>query len=109
MNAATRPGIETGAFMRDSRTKGETPLHRAAAFGSAGVIPLLLDVGATVDARDAHGESPLAWASWHLRPDAILRLLCYGPFSIQPDRHSTDHGTGWGPKGVGRPHPPGAE
>jgi len=32
-NVATRPAVETGAFMRDCRTKGETPLHRAAAFG----------------------------------------------------------------------------
>lgn len=93
--------------MRDSRTKGETPLHRAAAFGSPEVIQRLLDAGAVVDARDAHGDSPLAWASWHLRPDAILRKLCYGPFSIHPDRHSTyDHGTGWEVMGVGAPHLP---
>jgi hypothetical protein len=106
-NVATRPGIETGAFMRDSRTRGETPLHRAAAFGSADVIQLLLDAGAPIDAQDAHGDSPLAWASWHLRPDAILRKLCYGPFSIRPDRHSTyDHGTGWEVMGTGRPHLP---
>lgn len=31
VNARTTPGIETGGFMRDVRTKGETPLHRAAA------------------------------------------------------------------------------
>src|ERR1700694_5394011 len=34
-NSVTKPGMVTGAFMRDSRTRGETPLHRAAAFGSA--------------------------------------------------------------------------
>src|SRR5687768_11432125 len=28
VNAKTVPGIQTGAFMRDVRTKGETPLHR---------------------------------------------------------------------------------
>jgi ankyrin repeat protein len=33
-NRATNPAVETGAFMRDSRTKAETPLHRAAAFAS---------------------------------------------------------------------------
>jgi len=27
----SRPDVETGAFMRDCRTKAETPLHRAAA------------------------------------------------------------------------------
>jgi ankyrin repeat protein len=106
-NAATTPSVETGSFMRDTRTKGETPLHRAAAFGSAEVIQWLIDAGAALDAKDAHGDSPLAWASWHLRPDAILRKLCYGGFSIHPDRNSTyDHGAGWEVMGTGRPHLP---
>jgi uncharacterized protein len=96
-NRATRPSVETGAFMRDSRTRGETPLHRAAAFGSEDAIRLLLDAGAIIDAKDMNGDSPLAWASWHTRPDAILRRLCYGDFYIRPDRDSTfDHGSGWG-------------
>lgn len=106
-NVATKPNVETDSFMRDARTRGETPLHRAAAFGSADVIQQLLDAGAALDAKDAHGDSPLAWASWHLRPDAILRKLCYDGFSIHPDRNSTyDHGSGWGVMGTGRPHPP---
>jgi hypothetical protein len=37
-NVATKPGVGTGAFMRDCRTKGETPLHRAAAFGEVETI-----------------------------------------------------------------------
>ena len=77
--------METGAFMRDCRTRGETPLHRAAAFGDEEAIQLLLDAGAAVDARDMHGDSPLTWASWHLRPVTILRKLCYGDFHIHPD------------------------
>jgi len=81
-NAKTNAGVITGAFMRDCRTKGETPLHRAAAFGSDQSVQLLLDAGAIKDAKDANGDSPLAWASWHLRSDVILRKLCYGPFSI---------------------------
>lgn len=106
-NCATRPDVETDAFMRDCRTKGETPLHRAAAFGSEEAIHLLLEAGAVIDARDANGDSPLTWASWHLRPDAILRMLCYGDFSIHPARNSTyDHGAGWGVMGVGKPHFP---
>jgi ankyrin repeat protein len=96
-NKATKPGVETGAFMRDCRTKGETALHRAAAFADAETIQRLLDAGADVTAKDANGESPLGWASWHTRPDAILRVLCYGDFYIRPDRGSTfDHGRGWG-------------
>ena len=70
--------------MRDSRTKGETPLHRAAAFGDEETIRMLLAAGAEIDSPDMHGDSPLAWASWHLRPVAILRLLCYGDFRVHP-------------------------
>ncbi len=85
-NCVTIPGRETGSFMRDCRTKGETPLHRAAAFGNEEDIQSLLDSGAKVDALDANGDSPLCWASWYLRPGAVLGLLSYGPFHIHPDR-----------------------
>lgn len=86
----------TDSFMRDCRTKGETPLHRAAAFGSEYAIRLLLDAGGQRMTRDMHGDTPLSWASWHHRSDAILRLLCYGKFSIHPDRNfSGDRGSGW--------------
>jgi uncharacterized protein len=87
-NCVTKPNAETGSFMRDCRTKGETPLHRAAAFGTEGTIRLLLDAGAKIDAKDMNGDSPLGWASWYLRPDSILRMLCYGDFHIRPDRRS---------------------
>lgn len=107
-NAVTRPSVETGAFMRDCRTKAETPLHRAAAFGTEESIQLLLDAGASKDARDMNGDSPLAWASWHLRPASILRKLCFGDFAIHPDNRSTyDHGAGSGQvdaHSLGRPH-----
>jgi Ankyrin repeats (many copies) len=44
--------------MWDCRTKGEAPLHRAAAFGNEEDIQLLLDAGAHIDAKDANGGSP---------------------------------------------------
>jgi ankyrin repeat protein len=84
-NCATKPSVETGGFMRDCRTRGETPLHRAAAFGDEEAIVLLLEAGAVIDAKDMHGDSPLSWASWYLRPTAILRKLCYGNFRIHPE------------------------
>ena len=87
-NAATLDGADTGGFMRDARTKGETPLHRAAAFGNEETIGLLLQHGAKIDARDANGDSPLSWGSWYLRPDSILRLLCFGEFRIRAGRES---------------------
>ena len=85
-NRVTKPSVETGAFMRDCRTKAETPLHRAAAFGSGDTVELLLGAGAAREAKDMNGDTPLGWASWYARPDAILRRLCYGPLTIPPDR-----------------------
>ena len=85
-NAVTNPDVETGGFMRDCRTKGETPLHRAAAFCDEEMIQMLLDAGAVIDVKDMNGDSPLGWASWYLRPAPILHKLCYGPFRVRPDR-----------------------
>jgi hypothetical protein len=53
-----------------------------------------------------NGDSPLTWASWHLRPASILKKLCYGNFSIHPNNLSTyDHGMGWGQMdSLGKPH-----
>lgn len=97
VHAATTVGAPLDSFMRDVRGLGETALHRAAAFASATTIDLLLQAGASREARDIAGQTPLAWASWHLRPDAILRRLCYGPHRIHPQRDgSYDHGSGWG-------------
>jgi len=87
-NLATRPNVETGAFMRDCRTKAETPLHRAAAFGDDQAIRLLLNAGAKLDVKDMHGDTPLSWASWYARPTPILLLLCYGEVRVNPHRKS---------------------
>ena len=99
VNARTIPGQETGAFMRDVRTKGETPLHRAAAYADEATISYLLENGADREARDAHGDSPLSWASEHLRPGSILSVLAFGPHRIGENsrkRIVSDHGAGWG-------------
>ena len=99
VNARTIPGKTTGAFMRDVRTKGETPLHRAAAYADAGIIELLLANGANREAHDAHGDSPISWASQHLRPGRVLFLLTFGEHKIGENSHrsiTSDHGAGWG-------------
>jgi ankyrin repeat protein len=99
VNARTIPGQETAAFMRDVRTKGETPLHRAAAYADAATIEFLLEHGADREARDANGDSPLTWASYHLRPGAILGLLAFPPHRIgeaHRQHNTSDHGAGWG-------------
>ncbi|MCJ8328877.1 MAG: ankyrin repeat domain-containing protein [Lentisphaeria bacterium] len=82
-NVKTKPGIDTGAFMRDIRTRAETALHRAAAFGDEQMIQILLDAGADKTIKDINGDSPLTWASWHLRPIDILHLLCYDDFKVR--------------------------
>lgn len=107
-HARTKIDAPTGAFMRDVRTRGETPLHRAAAFGSWMMSHTLIEAGAVQTVQDAHGDTPLAWASWHHRPSAILNLLSYATKTLSPDAVWTgDHGAGW--RGMdahllGKPH-----
>jgi ankyrin repeat protein len=74
-NAPTIPGIETSNFWRDARTRGETPLHRAAAFAAEETIAILLAAGADRAIRDVNDDSPVSWASWHQRPWSIVELL----------------------------------
>ena len=98
-NAKTIPNKSTAAFMRDVRTKGETPLHRAAAFADEAIIECLISHGADIQAQDAAGDTPLSWASWHLRPASILKLLAFPPHKIsdkQVTQLTSDHGAGWG-------------
>lgn len=99
VNARTVAGRETGALMRDARTRGETPLHRAAAYADAETIEFLLANGADREVRDAHGASSLTWASEHQRPGRILSLLAFGDHRISPEAErsiTSDHGAGWG-------------
>ena len=74
-NRRTIPGVKTFAFWRDVRTRGETPLHRAAAYAAEETVQFLLDAGADKTIRDANGDSPQSWASWHWRPKPLIDLL----------------------------------
>ena len=75
VNRQTRPGVPCLAFWRDVRTRGETPLHRAAAFASEETVRFLIDAGADRTIRDVNGDSPQSWASWHWRPKPLIDLL----------------------------------
>ncbi len=88
IHAVTLPDRPTGAFMRDCRTRAETPLHRAAACGGFETLRLLLDAGADREQADGNGDTPLAWASWQRRPVELLRLLCHGEQRIHPNYRS---------------------
>jgi RNA polymerase sigma factor (sigma-70 family) len=74
-NRRTIPGMVTLGFWRDTRTRGETPLHRAAAYASEETVKFLLAAGADKTIRDANGDSPQSWASWHWRPKDLIFLL----------------------------------
>ena len=74
-NRRTIPGVPSLAFWRDVRTRGETPLHRAAAYAPEETVRFLLDSGADKTIRDANGDSPQTWSSWHWRPKSLIDLL----------------------------------
>ena len=60
---------------------------------------LQVDNGANKQAKDQNGDSPLTWASEHLRPGKVLRLLAYGNYSVSEAheiKNTSDHGHGWG-------------
>ena len=76
--AATRGDVDVARFLLEHRDDGPrdrslvdgpdvgacTPLHQAAHNGHAAIVDLLLDAGAAVDARDAHGQTSLWKAAW---------------------------------------------
>ena len=62
-------------FYYAAKTKGETPLHRAAAFCNIETIELLLDYGAKKEIKDSNGETPLSWACWYRRPKNLIDKL----------------------------------
>lgn len=74
-NAKTIPNIKSHNFYHGAKTKGETPLHRAAAFGSSETIELLVDFGAKKDSLDTNGDTPLAWACWYRRTKGLIDKL----------------------------------
>ena len=78
VNKKTIAGAETLCFMRDALLKAETPLHRAAAYANESIINILIEAGADKSTKDANGDSPISWGSWHLRDSNILKLLVYG-------------------------------
>lgn len=82
VNKKTIPGRVTLCFMRDAFLKGETPLHRAAPYGDETMVKVLLEAGADPSMKDANGDTPISWGSWHLRPSNVLGLLIYGNVTL---------------------------
>lgn len=74
-NAKTIPNVDTHNFYYGAKTKGETPLHRAAAFCNIEAIELLLDFKANKESLDINGDTPHSWACWYRRPKKLIDQL----------------------------------
>ncbi|KAA0166988.1 hypothetical protein FNF28_02911 [Cafeteria roenbergensis] len=57
---------------------GKAPLIRASKNGHVGIVRMLLDRGASVDATDDHGRTALMWASCCGRVEIVRMLLDRG-------------------------------
>ena len=75
VNAKTSPGVYSYNFYGSTPTRGETPLHRAAAFAPLEIVQLLLQAGADRKAQDANGETPYIWAGWYRREKELVESL----------------------------------
>ena len=73
-NFQAADGVETDNFWRDICVVGETPLHRAAAYGDEQMIRLLVEAGADPSLKDSRGESALTWFSRHQRDKPLIRV-----------------------------------
>lgn len=73
---------------------GVSLISWCAYYGDVSAIRFLLangeSLGSLGENLDLNGDSPLTWASWHLRPAAVLRKLCYGGFRVRPDYAGMD-------------------
>lgn len=74
-NTKTNPNIDSHNFHQGAKTKGETALHRAAAFCNIEVVQLFLDFGANKESLDLHGDTPHSWACWYRRPKNLIDKL----------------------------------
>ncbi len=94
-NCATKPGVETGGFMRDCRTKAEAPLHRAAAFGEEEAIQLLARRRRTAVNVSGYGTAiPLSslWAEAGIcvrPPFCESSAMATFPYSSQARKHGS--------------------
>jgi ankyrin repeat protein len=75
VNAKTSPGVYSYNLYGSTPTRGETPLHRAAAFASIEIVQLLLQARADRAALDVNGETPHIWAGWYRREQELVEVL----------------------------------
>jgi len=74
-NAQTKPGLKSYNYYGDTPTRGETALHRAAAYAPINTVKLLMEAGAERSVADVNGNTPYHWAGWHRRSKELVQLL----------------------------------
>ena len=57
----------------------QTPLHLAAQFGQLAVCGLLLELGASLDSTDDHGQKPIHLAAQSNKPEVVKLLVTKRP------------------------------
>jgi ankyrin repeat protein len=69
--------LERRANFDERDIHGNTPLHRAAYFGSIEIVRLLIEKGANMDARNNQGETPLMSAAmcYNYNREAVAGIL----------------------------------
>jgi ankyrin repeat protein len=67
-----------GELLVSKNADGDTPLHVAAFNGKLAVVKVLLAAGASVNARDNEGWTPLSQARDQGYPDVVECLKSYG-------------------------------
>jgi ankyrin repeat protein len=83
--AAVRSMLERSPGLAAARHEGATPLHEAAIHDRAEVVRVLIDAGASLDARDDEfGMLPIGWANEKGHMD-MVRLLreCGSPLNLR--------------------------
>ena len=73
---ATLQSLMKSAGVRQKDSRGTTPLHFAAAYGSADAVRMLLAAGADPNARNAFDATPLMWSA--VEPEKVRVLVGAG-------------------------------
>src|SRR5687767_38751 len=68
-------GADANAKKRTLNIEGETPLHFAARHDQPNAIRALVELGANIDLKDDHGDTPLAEAVAHGASSSTIELI----------------------------------